>query len=89
MPILLHIINQSLTSGVFPDEMKKAVIKPTIKKAGADPDVMKNFRPVSNLSAISKLVERVALNQWNAHLTLNDLYCPVQSGFWVPSSTQL
>ena len=81
MPILLHIINQSLTSGVFPDEMKKAVIKPTIKKAGADPDVMKNFRPVSNLSAISKLVERVALNQWNAHLTLNDLYCPVQSGY--------
>lgn len=80
-PILLHIVNRSLTSGVFPDEMKKAVIKPTIKKAGADPDVMKNFRPVSNLSAISKLVERVALNQWNSHLTLNDLYCPVQSGY--------
>ena len=80
-PILLHIVNQSLTSGVFPDEMKKAVIKPTLKKAGADPDVKKNFRPVSNLSAISKLVERVALNQWNTHLTMNDLYCPVQSGY--------
>jgi len=80
-PILLHIVNLSLTSGEFPDEMKKAVIKPTIKKAGADPDILKNFRPVSNLSAISKLVERVALNQWNDHLTVNDLYCPVQSGY--------
>ena len=53
--LVLHIVNTSMIRGVFPDEMKKAVIKPVIKKKTADPDILKNYRPVSNLSVISKL----------------------------------
>lgn len=80
-PILLHIINSSVTTGAFPSLMKKAVVKPTLKKENADVDNLTNYRPVSNLSAISKILERVVLNQLNSHLTTNDLYCRVQSGY--------
>jgi hypothetical protein len=80
-PILLYILNQSLTTGSFPTGMKKAVIKPTLKKENADVDSLSNYRPVSNLTAISKLLERVVLNQLNEHLSSNDLHCPVQSGY--------
>jgi len=80
-PILMHIINSSLSSGTFPSEMKSAVIKPTLKKQNVDKDVLSNYRPVSNLSAISKLLERTVLNQLNQHLTENELYSKVQSGY--------
>ena len=80
-PILHHIINSSIESGSFPSGMKKAVIKPTLKKENADADSLTNYRPISNLSAISKLLERVALNQLNEHLGDNNLHCPVQSGY--------
>jgi hypothetical protein len=80
-PILLFIVNKSLTTGSFPTGMKKAVVKPTLKKENADADCLSNYRPVSNLTAISKLLERVVLNQLNEHLSSNDLHCPVQSGY--------
>ena len=80
-PILLHILNTSVTTGSFPIGMKKAVIKPTLKKENADVDSLTNYRPVSNLTATSKLLERAVLNQLNDHLNNNDLHCPVQSGY--------
>ena len=80
-PVLLHIVNMSIEQGDFPAEMKNAVVKPTLKKDDADPDNLKNYRPVSNLPAISKLLERVILDQLNKHLAENNLHCPVQSGY--------
>ena len=80
-PILLHIINTSLTTGMFPSGMKKAVIKPTLKKDNIDADNLNNYRPVSNLPTVSKLLEKVVLNQLNDYLTSNNLHCPVQSGY--------
>ena len=79
--IILHIINLSITTSEFPDEMKKAVIQPTLKKEGADKDCLKNYRPVSNLPVISKLLEKAALEQLNYYLDVNDLHCSVQSGY--------
>ena len=80
-PVLLHIVNLSVNKAEFPACMKKAVIKPTLKEASADPDCLKNYRPVSNLPATSKLLERVILNQLNQYLAANELHCPVQSGY--------
>ena len=80
-PILLHIVNLSVSLGEFPTEMKKAVVKPTLKKDNLDADCLKNYRPVSNLPAISKVLERVVLNQLNIYLGDNGLHCPVQSGY--------
>ena len=80
-PILLHIVNCSLDKSVFPSEIKKAVVKPTIKKTTADAECLKNYRPVSNLPVISKLIEKIVLDQLNQHLETNKLHCPVQSGY--------
>ena len=80
-PILLHAVNQSLYHGQFPSSLKSAVVKPTIKKNHLDADCLKNYRPVSNLSVVSKLLERAALNQLNKYLEENDLHCSMQSGY--------
>ena len=56
---ITHIANLSLSSGIFPHELKSAVVKPLLKKQGLDKEVLKNYRPVSNLSFLSKCIERV------------------------------
>jgi len=50
---------KSLAGGCFPSDFKKAVVHPLLKKAGSDTSQMKNYRPVLNLSFLSKLLERV------------------------------
>ena len=70
-----------MKTGSFPSQIKKAVVKPTLKKENADVNSLSNYRPVSNLSAISKLLERIVLNQLNDHLDTNNLHCPVQFGY--------
>jgi len=46
---LLHIVNKSLHSGIFPQALKTAVIIPLLKKNNLDASVMNNYRPISNL----------------------------------------
>ena len=50
------IINSSLRSSQVPKSMKSAIVTPLLKKSTLDPDILKNYRPVSNLSYISKLL---------------------------------
>ena len=50
------IANLSLASGIFPDEMKLAYVTPLLKKPGLCPDDLNNYRPVSLLSFLSKLI---------------------------------
>ena len=59
LPIITLIVNLSLKSGEFCSSLKRAYVTPLLKKADLDPDIFKNFRPVSNLSFISKLIERI------------------------------
>jgi hypothetical protein len=61
--------------------MKIAFITPLLKKPSLCPDDLSNYRPVSNLSFLSKLVERAAVKQLTAHLNSFDLFVPVQSGY--------
>ena len=49
---------------------------------------MKNFRPVSNLTFLGKLIERVVLKRLNEHLSNNDLHCPEQSAYKKNCSTE-
>ena len=81
LPQLVELVNLSLATGVFPDEMKLATITPILKKQGADNSDLKNFRPVSNLSYFSKLLERVIAARLNAHLTKHGLHNPNQSAY--------
>ena len=58
-PPIAGLFNLSLATGCFPTEFKKAVVRPRLKKTGLDTSERKNYRPVSNLSFLSKLLERV------------------------------
>ena len=80
-PILLHIVNCSLRTGMFPDLLKKAVVKPVIKDFKDDIDSLANYRPISNIAFLSKLVEKAVSYQLNEHLNKNNLYCSSQSGY--------
>ena len=55
LPVVTRIINLSLTSGQVPDRFKVTMLKPLLKKNGADQELFPNFRPVSNLYFLSKL----------------------------------
>ena len=57
--IILHIINLCLTSGIFPQSCKSSIVLPLMKKTGLDQEILKNYRPVSNLSFLSKVIEKV------------------------------
>ena len=56
LPLLTHIINISLSTGVFPGQWKTALVVQLLKKAGLDL-VPKHYRPISNLHYVSKLTE--------------------------------
>ena len=67
LPIITHIINRSLISGSFASEWKTALVMPLLKKTGLEL-IPKNYRPVSNLQFISKLVEKAVVNQLCQHM---------------------
>ena len=54
---------------------------PLLKKPGLDRNILKNFRPISNLPFLSKVTERVVADRLDAHLDLNDLHGPLQSAY--------
>src|SRR5579872_1459869 len=56
---LAAMFNLSLTTGIFPTEMKLAIVTPLLKKQSLNGAECSNFRPVSNLSFISKILEKI------------------------------
>ena len=52
----------------MPSLLKRALVKPLIKKPSLDKENLKNYRPVSNLPYIGKLIEKAAIKQINEHL---------------------
>ena len=87
LPVLTKIVNNSLQSGCFPQIWKETLVFPLLKKPGLDV-IFKNFRPVSNLSFVSKLIERAAFNQIHGHLVRNNLYPVAQSAYRRNHSTE-
>ena len=65
----------------FPTQLKSAIVIPLLKKPGCDQNVMKHYRPVSNLSFISKVIERVVASRLLDHMVMNDLLDPFQSAY--------
>ena len=88
LPFLVTLINSSLSEGVVPDEMKIARVKPLLKSPKLNPNELKNYRPVSNLSYISKLLERVVARRLNNHMITNGLHEPLQSAYKAGHSTE-
>ena len=82
---LAKIINQSITEGKFPKDWKKAVITPVLKK-GCVKD-KNNYRPVSCLMVLSKVLERIVCTQITEYMEKNDLLPENQHGFREHRST--
>uniref|UniRef100_A0A8C6S4U4 Reverse transcriptase domain-containing protein n=1 Tax=Neogobius melanostomus TaxID=47308 RepID=A0A8C6S4U4_9GOBI len=87
-PLITNIIQASLTTGTVPFRLKTAAVTPILKKPGSDPSDLNNFRPISNLPFISKLLEKTVAAQLNTHLSSNNLYEQFQSGFRSLHSTE-
>ncbi len=85
---LLAIINSSLSLGYVPKNFKLAVIKPLIKKPQLDPKDLVNYRPISNLPFLSKILEKVVSSQLYSFLEKNDICEDFQSGFRPYHSTE-
>jgi hypothetical protein len=88
LPAITHIINASLSSGTVPECYKAAIVRPLLKKPSLNPNELKNFRPVSNLPFLSKLLERVVLEQLSEHLSRHSLLPPYQSAYRPHHSTE-
>jgi len=80
------IINQCLSSGIFPHELKVAKITPIFKKN--DPQLFDNYRPISLLPAISKVFEKIIHSQIYSYFVSNHLLFDSQYGFRELYSTQ-
>ena len=84
---ITYLINQSLNSGTFPNELKIAKVTPIFKKDNNR--LLENYRPISLLPAISKIFEKVIHLQINEHFLANDLFYSGQYGFRTFHSTEL
>jgi hypothetical protein len=88
LPFIWVMCNASLQEGRLPDSQKAAVITPILKKSNADPDELKNYRPISNLTFISKVIERIVAEQVTRHLNESNLMPPLQSAYRSHHSTE-
>ena len=87
-PFLTCIFNSSLLSGVVPQGFKCTFVRPLLKKVGLDHNVLKNYRPVSNLSFLSKTLERLVARQLHKYLSRNHLLAKFQSAYRENHSTE-
>lgn len=87
-PIFTKIINACFSLGVFPSSEKLARVKPLLKKPSLDLNDLKNYRPVSNLTFLSKLIEKAILNQLIPHFNSNKCISDFQSAYRQHHSTE-
>ena len=87
-PFITALINSSISSGLFPSSQKCAMVIPLLKKKTLDPDDLGNYRPVSNLTFMSKLLERAVHDQITSYLQENNLLPERQSAYRRNHSTE-
>lgn len=76
---ICDIFNQSINLGIFPDDWKLARVTPLFKEGNRD-DV-NNYRPISIISVVAKVFERLIYDQLYAYLDEHQILSKYQSGF--------
>ena len=87
LPHICNLVNKSLVTGSC-EGLKESVVVPLLKKAGLDPDILKNYRPVADLVFLSKLSERVVAKRLNEHMVNNNLLCKYEHAYKPDHSTE-
>ena len=87
-PVICHLCNLFLQSGIFASQLKQARVLPLIKKPTLDPDTCSSYRPISNLTFISKLPERVVVKRFTAHVSDYSLFPSQQYAYRKFHSTE-
>ena len=77
-----------LSHGCFPSDFKRAVVRPLLKKSGLDASERNKYWPVSNLSFLSKLLERVLQSRLQEFIDRNGIMPSTQSAYRQFRSTE-
>ena len=88
MPTLTIVVNHSHLTGEFPLIFKTTIVKPLLKKTSLGSEDLKKNRSISNLSFMSKVLEKVVLFQVLQQINCNKLLSDFQSAYRPHHSTE-
>ena len=88
LPLLTVLCNRSIQDGVLPPSQKRSILIPVLKSDGLDPSDPANYRPIANVSFLSKVIEKIVAGQLITYLDGNNLLPSCQSGFRKFHSTE-
>ena len=80
VPAITRITNASLDEGMMPKSLKHALLRPLLKKPSLDKDTLSSYRPVSNLTQLSKVIEKVVALRIMTHVSDQQMVECFQSG---------
>ena len=83
VPVTTKIINTMFENGTVPVELKQAILSPILKKL--DHQNFNNFRPVSNLAFISKVMEKIVASKLSQYVSTNGLQEPFRVSLYSQS----
>ena len=86
--LIAKLCNLSFQEGCFPESFKIAQVTPLIKKPNLDPNNLSNYRPISNLNNISKILERLFMSRLQPHVLASGNFNPFQSAYRRNHSTE-
>ena len=87
-PVIAHMANLSFSEGCFPAASKTACVLPLLKKPGLNTEQMSNYRPISSLTTVSKVIERLVLNRFRPYLLSSKNFARLQSAYRPAHSTE-
>jgi hypothetical protein len=88
-PLITHLVNLSFSERRFPSQFKLAQVLPVLKKAGLDDSDPANYRSISNLNTIRKLIKSLFLARLLPHVAASGNFNPLQSAYRKQHSTEI
>ena len=88
-PIISRIVCASLASSEFPTSLKTSIVRPKLKKLDLDSEIYQNYRPLANMSFMSKVIEKSVAIQTYSYLNNNALFPSLQSAYRAHHSTEI
>jgi len=88
VPVITTILNLSLDAGTFLSLFKQAVVTPPLKKPSLNKESLSNYRPIANLSFLSKFTERIVKDHITHHFSTNSMFNSFQSAYTKQHSTE-